>query len=140
MSEEENGEFAIGALARMTGLAPSALRFYEARGLLRPVRRQGGKRLYDASSVRTVRSIRLAQAAGFSLSDAQELNEPLASGEPLSNRWRALAARKVVELDRLIEDAMAAKARIAEAVQCRCHDASDCPLFGDASPELDFNL
>ena len=60
----------IGELARKVGLRPSALRYYEAEGLLEPSgRTEAGYRLYDAAAADTVRLIRQAQRLGFSLAE-----------------------------------------------------------------------
>jgi DNA-binding transcriptional MerR regulator len=64
----------IGALASQTGVSVEALRYYEKRGLVRPVARRGsGYREYGADSVRVVLFIKRAQALGFSLAEVEEL-------------------------------------------------------------------
>jgi len=120
-------EFSIGELSKRTGLAPSALRYYETIGLVAPLRRVGGKRLYGPEAERAVKAVRLAQAAGFTLQEARELQAGLESGEPFSARWRALATRKIEELDRIVAEVTEAKARLTAAMVCDCQTTADCP-------------
>jgi MerR family transcriptional regulator, redox-sensitive transcriptional activator SoxR len=61
----EHARLSIGELSKRTGLAASALRFYESLVLLEPAQRRGGQRRYDERAVQTVRFIRLAQSAGL---------------------------------------------------------------------------
>lgn len=66
--------FKIGQIAGQLGVAPSALRFYEREGLIRPAARsRAGYRLYDSTSVEQLRFIRAGQAIGFSLDDIKAL-------------------------------------------------------------------
>ena len=67
------GFIAIGELARRTGLASSALRYYERVGLLSPAGRAGGRRHYGASSAERVALIQLCQDAGFTLREIRAL-------------------------------------------------------------------
>jgi DNA-binding transcriptional MerR regulator len=94
----------IGELARRTGVATSALRYYERIGLLSPAERAGGRRHYTASSAERVALIRLYQDAGFTLA---EIGRMLAARSQGRRGWGDLAERKVAELD----------ARIAHAQQ-----------------------
>src|SRR5258708_300711 len=61
----------IGELGRRTGLAPSALRFYERAGLLVPDGRANGRRYYSSASVERIALIRLCQDAGFTLAEVR---------------------------------------------------------------------
>ena len=71
----------IGAVAKATGLATSALRYYEQEGLLAPTMRSGaGYRLYDGKAVERVRFIRSAQGVGFNLDDIRTLLDPEQQG------------------------------------------------------------
>lgn len=71
------GLIAIGELARRTGLASSALRYYERVGLLSPAARAGGRRHYATSSAERVALVQLCQDAGFTL---REIRALLAAG------------------------------------------------------------
>ena len=69
----ENGLVPIGELARRTGVATSALRYYERIGLLSPAERAGQRRHYSSSSAERVALIRLCQNAGFTLAEIGRL-------------------------------------------------------------------
>ena len=122
----ENGLVPIGELARRTGVAASALRYYERIGLLSPAGRAGGRRHYRPSSAERVALIRLCQDAGFTLGEIG----PLLDG--WSRAWGHLAERKIAELDARIEDARRAKELITHALECPHRDLLACPNFHSA--------
>src|ERR687889_2041452 len=103
----ENGLLPIGELARRTGVATSALRYYERIGLLSPAERVGQRRHYPPSSAERVALIRLFQDAGFTLAEIGRLLDGW------SRAWGHLAERKISELDARIEDARRAKELIS---------------------------
>ncbi len=77
----------IGALARLSGATPKALRLYEALGLIPEPRRQGSYRVYEQRHLDAVRLIRQAQAVGFKLQELRALTASAsrpAPGEPLA--------------------------------------------------------
>jgi DNA-binding transcriptional MerR regulator len=111
----------IGHLAQRTGVAPSALRYYERLGLLSPAERPGGRRHYAASSAERVALIRLFQDAGFTLA---EIGRLLAAGD-----WDQLLERKLAELDARIADAQRARDLVRHAIDCPHEDRLSCPSF-----------
>ena len=122
----EDGLVAIGELARRTGVATSALRYYEQVGLLAPAGRAGGRRHYEASSAERVALIRLYQDAGFTLA---EIGRLLAAASRGPRAWGRLAEQKIVELDARIADAERAKTLIEHALDCPHADLLTCPNF-----------
>ncbi|MCC6905506.1 MAG: MerR family transcriptional regulator [Anaerolineae bacterium] len=89
----------IGELARRARLRPSALRYYEAQGLLLPAKRTGsGYRLYEPESEDRLRFIQRAQRLGFSLDDIRRLL--LAPGAVVSDTPAALAEARLLEIER----------------------------------------
>src|SRR5437588_11305134 len=88
----------IGELARRTGATACALRFYERRGLLAPVRRDSGRRRYDHEAVRTVRLLLGAQWAGFSLEEIRVLLGSYDGSRPAHAEWHVLAEQEPTEL------------------------------------------
>jgi MerR family redox-sensitive transcriptional activator SoxR len=90
----ENGLVPIGELARRTGVATSALRYYERIGLLPLADRLGQRRQYPAVCVERVALIRLYQNAGFTLAEIGRLLAAMSLGRPA---WDQLAERKVVK-------------------------------------------
>ncbi|HEX2211710.1 MAG TPA: MerR family transcriptional regulator, partial [Longimicrobium sp.] len=87
-------ELSIGEVARRTGVAASALRYWEDAGLLPAPRRVGGRRRYDADAVRRVEVLRSAQQAGFTLAEIRTPSPPpsLASSAPRGRSARPARA------------------------------------------------
>jgi len=117
-------QLTIGELARATGVATSTLRYWEEFGLFPAPVRVSGRRRYAASAVGLVGQILLLQDAGFRL---RELTEILAAWSDDPDAWRALAERKLVELDEQIARAQAARTALAHGLACRHRDPRDCP-------------
>jgi DNA-binding transcriptional MerR regulator len=122
----ENGLVPIGEVARRTGVATSALRYYERIGLLSPAERVGRRRHYPPSSAERVALIRLYQDAGFTLAEIGRLVAAMRRGRPA---WDRLAERKIAELDARIADAQRARKLIEHALACPHRDHLDCPKF-----------
>ncbi len=122
----ENGLVTIGELACRTGVATSALRYYERIGLLSPAERVGQRRHYSPSSAERVALIRLCQDAGFTLAEIGQLLDGW------SRAWGRLAERKIVELDARIADAQRAKELVTHALECPHRDLLACPNFRSA--------
>jgi DNA-binding transcriptional MerR regulator len=122
----EDGLVPIGELARRTGVATSALRYYERIGLLPPPERAGQRRRYPASSAERVALIRLYQDAGFTLAEIGRLLTATGRGR---RGWNQLAAHKIAELDARVADAQQAKKLIKHALECPHRDLLACPNF-----------
>lgn len=91
----------ISELSEATGVAPSALRFYERRSLLDPVGRAGGKRVYAANAIEQVALIDLLKTAGLTLGEIADL---IGRDGRVSRDWKARLRAKLDELDiRLLE-------------------------------------
>ena len=121
-------ELGIGELARQVGMRASALRYYESLGLLPQAARVAGRRVFPASTVRRIALIRMAQRAGFSLADNRRL---LSAGgdRGATGQWRALAERKIPELDRAIEQMQLLRNAVAECLACGCMNFESCRLL-----------
>src|SRR5262245_18552676 len=104
---------AIGELARRTGLATSALRYYERVGLLSPAGRTGGRRYYSVASIERVALIQLCQDAGFTL---REILTLLATCGRRGGPWTRLVEAKLRELDTRIAQAKHARALVQHAL------------------------
>ena len=114
----------ISALARQTGLRPSAIRYYESIGLLAPPPRRSGQRSYDARALRQLAVIRRAQDAGFTL---DEVRIVVQSPDSLAQEFDAIATRKLTELDTQIAR-LQARQELIRRVQrnCHCQTADQC--------------
>ncbi|MEV6108875.1 MerR family transcriptional regulator [Streptomyces sp. NPDC051940] len=120
------GQLTIGDLARTTGVATSALRYWEDLGLVPAPARVSGQRRYPPAAVRLVGLILLLQDAGFSLRDIRTL---IAARTADPAAWRDLHHRKLAELDARIARAQAARTAIAHTLACPHDDLEACPTF-----------
>jgi MerR family redox-sensitive transcriptional activator SoxR len=118
----------IGEVARRTGIRASALRYYEEAGILPAPARVSGQRRYEADIVRRVDLLRFAQQAGFTLDEIKTLFHGFDAETPLSARWRALARRKMRELDDLAERVTRMREALQLSLKCGCVRVEDCSL------------
>ncbi|MDX3101825.1 MerR family transcriptional regulator [Nonomuraea angiospora] len=117
----------IGELARATGVATSALRYWEELGLLPAPTRVSGQRRYPASAMAIVGLILSLQDIGFSL---RELKGLITSRYEDADAWRELHQRKLAELDERIARAQAARTAIAHGLACwHPEGIFHCPTF-----------
>jgi len=123
----------IGEVARRAGVATSAVRYYERRGLLEADARAAGQRRYEAATLRRLVFIGMLQDAGLSLDDVAGILDAASVGE-----WKAIGARRLEALDAEIERLQQARAVLAGALMCRYdHPATDCKIMGE---EIDRRL
>jgi len=116
----------IGQLAIATGLSRDALRFYEKRGLLVPVRRENGYRDYPPETVEWLRYVRMAQALGFSLAEIEADLPLLAAPQTSAPSLRVALQRKLQSID----ERMAGLAALRNEIARRLADGmSECPLM-----------
>ncbi|MGW2720577.1 MerR family transcriptional regulator [Streptomyces sp. NPDC001492] len=123
----------IGELAERAGTTTRTLRYYESRGLL-PARRGGnGYRTYDESDLKLLRQIRTLQDFGFDLEETRPFVECLRAGHPEGDSCPASLAvyrRKLDELDALIGELQAVRARIAVRLAVADGEGPLCELGG----------
>lgn len=113
----------IGDVSRISGLRPSALRYYEEAGLISPVARISGRRHYEASVLSRLRVIACAQDAGFTIAEVRQL---LGGEKESPGGWRSLAERKLREVDAVIEKAQATRRLLEDSLGCDCVALEDC--------------
>lgn len=116
----------IGEVAARTGIATSALRYYDQLGLVRPRRRAAGQRRYGPEAIATVAVVLLLREVGFSLAEIKRL---LASRGRCPEAWREHARRKLDQLDAQIAKAEAARHAIEHSLYCPQDDTYACPMF-----------
>jgi MerR family transcriptional regulator, redox-sensitive transcriptional activator SoxR len=129
----------IGEMSARSGVAPSALRFYEEIGLIRSERSPGGHRLFRRSMLRRVAFVRIAQRLGLSL---EEIGEALATlpadrtptraqWAKLSRTWRTRLDERIAALEGLRDD-------LSDCIGCGCLSLQRCRLYNpdDAASEL----
>ncbi|BBZ13985.1 MerR family transcriptional regulator [Mycobacterium branderi] len=113
----------IGDVARESGVAPTALRYYEKIGLVPAPARIGGQRRYDDAVLARLEVIRLCKSAGFALDEIQVLFADDAPGRPVS---RALAEAKLAEIDAQMASLARARAVIEWGMRCTCPSIDAC--------------
>jgi len=116
----------IGELAQRTGLNASAIRYYEARGLLAAPYRTAGQRRYPDDAVYRVRLISFASAMGFTLGEIKIFLSGLRDEAPIGPRWKKLAQRKLGEIERNIERSLRLKSLLEHMLRCRCASLRVC--------------
>jgi DNA-binding transcriptional MerR regulator len=122
----EDGLVPIGELARRAGVATSAVRYYERRGLLRPDARRAGQRWYRPASLRRLVFIGMLQDAGLSLDDIDGIINAADRRE-----WKAIGQRRLRALDEEIARLQHARSYLAAALLCRFdHPLTDCQIMG----------
>ena len=117
----------IGEVADRTGVATSALRYWEEVGLLPEPSRVSGQRRYPPSAVEQVGLILLLRDVGFTLREIKALVGARTSG----GDWRELQRGKLAELDRQIARMQAARTAIAHGLACPHDNVFECPNFAD---------
>jgi MerR family redox-sensitive transcriptional activator SoxR len=127
--EDVERELTIGQVSERTGVAPSALRFYESKGLITATRSDGGQRRYARDVLRRVSFIRVAQQVGLSL---EEIGDALSSlpdnrtptkrdWERLSRGWQPRIDAQIALLERLRD-------RLDGCIGCGCLSLRVCQL------------
>ena len=122
-------ELRIGEVAERAGVSISAIRFYEREGLLPRPERVSGQRRFATETVQRLGIIEVAKEAGFSLEEIRTLLTSTDEGAPAHEQLQALAARKLPEVEALIERAEAMRAWLTAASGCGCESLEDCGLF-----------
>ena len=123
----------IGAVAGILGVATSALRYYERRGLVEPDARRGGQRRYEPSTLRRLVFIQMMQDSGLSLDDIQGM---LDADDNAS--WKQIAHLRLTQLDDDIARLQLSRELLAAALLCRFdHPLDECRVMND---EIDRRL
>lgn len=120
----------IGDLARRTGLSVSAIRFYEARGLLSPIRTSGNQRRFPRADIRRLSFAMIAQQLGLSLSDIEAELRTLPKGRsPTRDDWGRISQRIRARLDRQIRFLELTRDRLDGCIGCGCLSLEHCAIW-----------
>jgi len=124
-----HAELSIGELSDRSGVTTSALRFYEAEGLIHAERSPGGQRRYHRDALRRVAFVRIAQQVGLSL---EEIREALAtlpeSRTPTQKDWERLSASWRPRIDAQIRVLERLRDRLSACIGCGCLSLRVCHL------------
>src|SRR5215469_5912149 len=125
----------IGEVARICGLAPSAIRYYEKAGLLPRAVRVSRQRRYDAQLIGRLRLLQLAREAGFTIAETRTFVSGFSATTPPAVRWRSLARRKLTEIETQMRQLQRMKTLLESSFHCHCLSIEDCArLIGEATP------
>lgn len=122
-------QWTIGHLAERSGVATSAIRFYESRGLIESVRTTGNQRRYEQSTLRRVAFIRTAQRVGLTLDEVGEALATLPNGRtPTKSDWHRLSRAWRPRLDDQIRRIELLRDRLDGCIGCGCLSLKSCAL------------
>ncbi len=122
-------DLSVGEVAARSGVAVSAIHFYEAKGLIRSRRNQGNQRRYAREVLRLVAVIKVAQRIGIPLAMIRDALATLPHGRtPTAADWRKLSANWKRGLDERIEKMMQLRDSLTGCIGCGCLSLKVCPL------------
>ena len=120
----------IGAVADRTGIAPSALRFYEREGLVTSTRTDGAQRRYDRDVLRRLAFIRVAQTVGLGLPEIRDALATLPRERtPNKADWDRIARAWRPRLDEQIDALVRLRDQLTECIGCGCLSLRGCALY-----------
>lgn len=120
----------IGELARRTGVAVSALRFYEERGLLTALRTRGNQRRFLRSDIRRVSFVLIAQKLGLALAEIERELAALPQGRtPTLADWEAISRSMRESIDARIALLELTRRKLDECIGCGCLSLAKCRLY-----------
>jgi MerR family redox-sensitive transcriptional activator SoxR len=126
-------DLTIGEVAARSGVAPSALRFYESVGLISSRRTSGNQRRYPRPVLRRIAVIQAGKAAGIPLEEIRAALATLPDGRtPTRRDWERLSRRWREDLDRRIVTLQALRERLTGCIGCGCLSLRRCVLFNPA--------
>jgi redox-sensitive transcriptional activator SoxR len=131
-------EMTIGELSSRSGVAQSALRFYEREGLIAARRTDGNQRRYPSVTLRRVALVQAGKAAGIPLERIRLALETLPEGKPTKRDWARLSRSWAAELDERIATLEAIRTRLTTCIGCGCLSLQTCGLLnpGDEAARL----
>jgi MerR family redox-sensitive transcriptional activator SoxR len=125
-----DAELTIGEVASRSGVAASAIRFYEAQGLVASQRTDGNQRRYDRAVLRRIALIQAGKAAGIPLEQIGAALDTLPAGRTATRRdWERFSRRWRADLDERIATLQALRNRLTTCIGCGCLSIDRCSLL-----------
>ncbi|MFK7919053.1 MAG: redox-sensitive transcriptional activator SoxR [Ilumatobacter sp.] len=137
--EKSDPLLSIGAVATRTGLAVSAIHFYERKGLISSDRASSGHRRFRKSVIRRLSFVLISQRLGYSLADIKAQLDQLPNGRtPTERDWNALAAGFTVDIEQRIAGLELLRRKLDECIGCGCLSLDKCGIWnpGDGAAQL----
>lgn len=126
----KNDELTIGEVSHRSGIAPSALRYYESLGLIASTRTSGDRRRYRRAVLRRLAVVRAAQHVGLSLDEVRVAFGGLAvDAAPTRRQWARMSATWRAGLDERIAELEQVRDNLASCVGCGCLSMRQCALY-----------
>lgn len=126
---DKDSELSVGQVSERSGVAVSALHFYESRGLIRSRRTAGNQRRYARDTLRRLAVIRVAQRIGIPLATIRETLATLPDNRtPTRKDWMRLSAHWREELDERIRQLTRLRDTLGECIGCGCLSLKRCRL------------
>ena len=120
----------IGEIARRTGLAVSAIRFYEEKGLVHPVRDGSGRRRFSRADIRRLSFVLISQQLGFSLERIGALLATLpAHRSPTKADWTRISRSFAKDIDKRIARLTSLREKLDGCMGCGCLSLRACTLY-----------
>ncbi|WP_353534007.1 redox-sensitive transcriptional activator SoxR [Cognatishimia sp. WU-CL00825] len=125
-----NKGLSIGQISDRTGLAPSAIRFYEEERLVTPFRNAGGQRRYERADIRRLSFVMIAQGMGFSIAEIRQTLETLPENRtPTKADWERISKVFRTDLDRRLAQMQALRDKLDGCIGCGCLSLKACKLY-----------
>ena len=122
----------IGAVAERTGLATSAIRFYEDAGLVTPERNEAGHRRFRRSTLRRLSFIQVCQKLGYSLTEIRSQLDTLPDGRtPTEADWTKLATGFATDIEERIAGLQLLQQKLDGCIGCGCLSLERCGMYND---------
>ncbi len=130
MVNRGNEQLSIGEVAARTGLAVSAIRFYESQGLVSATRNPGGQRRFARSAIRRLSFVLIAQQLGYQLDQIREQLASLPSERtPTQKDWAKISRLFRASLDDRIETLERLRDKLDGCIGCGCLSLKNCTLY-----------
>lgn len=126
----QNRLLTIGDLAQRTGLSVSAIRFYEDKRLVQPIRTDGGQRRFMRADIRRLSFVLIAQQMGLSIREIEAELTKLPQGRaPNAADWRKISTAMRAMLDQRIAMLEATRDKLDGCIGCGCLSLKKCKLY-----------
>lgn len=116
----------IGAVAELLSMPSSTIRYYEQEGLIKPIGRVAGRREFDEQSILTLRFLKVAQSAGFALSEIRQLLDMGFGEERRDEDWLTFLKNKRSSVKAQIQDLYMMDDMLSKFEVCKCTSLSEC--------------
>lgn len=128
----------IGSVAKRVGVRPSAIRFYETKGIVRPAaRRSNGYRIYADDAIKVLLFVRRAQSLGITLKEIKPLLDLAARGQKPCSHVKQLAATHLQEIDQKISELQTLRNELRTLLRHKAgrpHANEVCPIIERRRP------